>query len=165
MIKNLLEIIGKILEFIYDFLFDWSDDPYEEQEFIESEKAKHSLIRAENKSLETIKQEFELIEDTFGRKAADYIFGLRQEVNYLIKEHNLVPQNIIRVIIPPEKLEPGNINSKIFEETIEGIYSQYNMDVILKPGNINIISTESGKAFVEMELESYTVNEKLLSAV
>ena len=165
MIKTILEIIGKVFEFIYDFLFNWEDDPYEDQKFIEEEKLKHSLVKAENKNIEGIKQEYELISDAFGGRAADYLYSVKQEVNYLIDKHNLIKENTIRVVIPPEKLEPGNIKPGIFEEIIEGIYSQYNRDVILKPGKINIVGTATGKVFAEMEIESYAVNEDLLNAV
>ena len=165
MIKGIISIIGKVLEFIYDFLFNWEDDPYEEQEFIENEKVKHSNIKTENKDLNQNKYEYELISDVFGENAADYIYGLKQEVNYLVKNHNLIMENTIRVIIPPEKISSGNINSKVLEETIEGIYSQYNRDVILKPENLNVIGTDNGKVFVEMELSSYTVNQELLNTV
>ncbi len=165
MIKNLIELIGNVLEFIYDFLFDWEDDPFEEQEFIENEKLKHSMVKAENRSFEEIRSEFELIEDTFGEDAADYIFSLRKEVDFLVKKHNLVKENTIRVVIPPEKLIPGNLNPYIFEETIEGIYSQYNKDVILKPGKISVIATGTGQIVANLEIISYTVSEQLLNAV
>ncbi|OGH99915.1 MAG: hypothetical protein A2Y25_05485 [Candidatus Melainabacteria bacterium GWF2_37_15] len=165
MIKKIFELIGNVLEYIYDFLFDWSDEPYEEQSFIESEKAKHSLVRAENKPSDSIRQEYDLIEGAFGEKAAHYLFTLKQEVDYLINKHSLVKENTVRVVIQPEKLEVGNINPRIIEETIEGVYSQYNKDVILKPGKINIMGTQSGKVMAELEIESYTVNDNLLNAV
>ena len=165
MIKYIINLIGNILEYIYDFLFNWEDDPYEEQEFIQNEKLKHSLIKAEKKSPSAIKQEYELLEEAFGQKSADYVYRLKQEVDYLVKEHDLVKENTIKVIIPPEKIELVGMNSKIFEETIERVYAQLDRDVILKPGKINLIGTESGKIMAEMEIESYTVNQALLKAI
>ncbi len=165
MIKNFIELLGNILEYIYDFLFDWEDDPYEEQEFLRKEKLKHSLVKAENKKIDAIREDFELIQDTFGSGAADYLYSLKQEVSYLVEKHGLVKENTIKAVIPPEKIQMGNLKPAIFEETIEGIYSQYNRDVILKPGKINLISTGSGKVFAEMEIESYSVNQALLNTV
>jgi len=165
MMKNLIEMIGNIFEFIYDFIFDWEDDPFEEQEFIEKEKQKHAMVKAEKRSFEEIKSEYELIEDIFGEVAADYVINLRKEVDLLVNKHNLTQENVIRVIIPPEKLVPGNLNPYIFEETIEGIYSQYNRDVILKPGKITMMKTQNGQTIANLEVISFTINEQLLASV
>ena len=163
--KIILDIILKIFDYIYDFLFNWEDDPYEEENFIENEKIKHSIVKTPDKNIESNIREFKLIKNTFGTTAADYIFGLRQEVDYLIKKHGLVYENTIRVVIPPEKLNKGNLSPKILEETMESIYSQYNKDVILKPGKINVIGSGEKTFLVELEIENYTINEEILSTI
>lgn len=157
-VKNIFIIIGNILDYIYDFLFDWEDDPYEEKDFIENEKVKHSAVKEEHPAID--KQ----IEIAFGKKAANFVRETQKEVDFLIKEHNLVKENTIRVVLPPQKIDSAN-KAQIFEETIERVYNQYDEDVILKPGKINILSTDAGTVFAEMEIESYAVSNELLEAV
>ena len=171
-IQTILDIAAQIFVYIYEFIFVWEDDPYEGENFIENEKLKHSLSQADStlpnaasvKNNATIsiknRQDFDSLKNAFGVQTADYIFRLKEEVDLLVDKHGLVRENTIMVVIPPEKMKASLLGPDFFENTLERIYSQYEKDVILKPGNIKILNTAAGAFYAEVQIESYTVTEE-----
>jgi hypothetical protein len=82
-----------------------------------------------------------------------------------VEEHNLVHENTILVVIPPDRIKTRNLPPEVLEGTIERIYTQYNKDVILKPGAVKIMGSGTGTLFAEMEIESYAINDELLEVL
>jgi len=99
--------------------------------------------------------DIELLEKAFGEDAADYIDRLRNEVDYLLKEHNLKRMNSILTVIPPEKLAGTKLPVAAINGIIENIYAQFDGDVILRPGKINVFVNENGVRFAEMYIDCY----------
>ncbi len=181
--QTALGLIKQIFIYIYEFIFIWEDEPFQETDLIENEKRKHSLIKGSVNSLSesivhenstvTIKstisqkneQEYESIKNVLGKQTADYIVKLRQEADYVIKEHSLIQENSMVVVLSPEKINECILNPEFFEITLERIYSQYNEDVIFKPANIKIINTATGSFYAEIKIETYAVTQELLASV
>jgi len=99
--------------------------------------------------------DIELLETAFGEDAADYIDRLRNEVDYLVKEHNLKKMNSVLTVIPPEKLANAEIPAATINGIIENIYAQFDGDVILRPGKINVFVQDNGTRFAEMYIDCY----------
>ncbi len=174
----ILDIIIKIFAYIYDFLFNWEDEPYQEEDFLEKEKAKLSAVKqdtpfsgntSENNFTVSInnpnRNDFETLKSAFGIQTANYIYKLREEVDYLVKEHNLTQENSIMIVIPPEKMKTSLLGPEFFESTFERIYSQYDKDVILKPGKFKIIHNKAGAFYAEIRVDAYTVTQELLVSI
>ena len=107
-------------------------------------------------------EDIEQLETALGEDAADYIYRLREEVDYLVKEHNLKKMNSILTVLPPQKFTEGNISTlTIISGAIENIYAQFNGDVILRPGRINVFVNNSGIKFAEMYIDCYEPVEEL----
>ncbi len=173
------DIAKQVFAYIYDFLFNWEDEPFEDEAFLEDEKLKHSVAQintaenqfAENNSTVSIKnqptgknsKDYEYLKGIFGKQTADYIVNTRQEVDYLVKEHNLIRKNTIMVVIPPEKMRTSLLGPEFFEATLEKLYSQFNKDVILKPRNIRVINAKGDALYAEIQIEAFSVNEEVIS--
>jgi len=104
----------------------------------------------------------ELLETAFGEDAADYINQLRNEVDYLVKEHNLKRMQSILTVLPPQKLADANVPTAVINNVIENIYGQFDGDVILRPGKINVFVNDSGIRFAEMYIDCYKPVEELV---
>ncbi|OGH95802.1 MAG: hypothetical protein A2039_07265 [Candidatus Melainabacteria bacterium GWA2_34_9] len=104
----------------------------------------------------------ELLETAFGEDAADYINQLRNEVDYLVKEHNLKRMQSILTVLPPQKLAEANVPTAVINNVIENIYGQFDGDVILRPGKINVFVNDSGIRFAEMYIDCYKPVEELV---
>jgi len=174
------DVILKIIAYIYDFIFNWEDEPYYGNDFIEDEKLKHAAVQSgtsiskanlvENNATVSIQNEksssdFSLLAKVFGIQSASYIARLRDEVDYLVEEHHLVYENSIMVVIPPEKFRIGALGPNFFDAMLERLYSQYDNDVILKIGDINILDTTIRANYAEVEIVAYVVTEELLASV
>ena len=103
-----------------------------------------------------------MLETAFGEDAADYINRLRNEVDYLVKEHGLKKTQSILTVLPPQKLSDNNIPTAVINNVIENIYVQFDGDVILRPGKINVFVNNSGIRFAEMYIDCYKPIEELV---
>jgi len=176
-LKGFLDIVVLVVNYIYDFIFDWEDEPYEKK-FIENEKLKHSIklnntaitsLTEKNSTVSIIndanKKDFDNLKSAFGMQTADYIVNLRQEVDHLVKEHGLVQEDSMMVVISPENFRNSLLSPDFFETTLERIYSQCNKDVILKLGNIMILKTAVGVPYAEVQIETYSVSKEILASI
>jgi|GEM_PF-3140258 len=178
------DITVKVFDYIYDFLFNWEDEPYEYKELVQSEKLRQSALKTNDETsatrltqdsstvsiikssnFEQNKDYYETLVEDFGKQTAEYMFRQKEEVDYLIEKHGLVRENTFKVMIPPEKIGDDQLGPGYFETVIEKIYSQYNSDVILRPKNLRMLNTQGGIFYGELEVEAYTVTEDLLSTV
>ena len=103
-----------------------------------------------------------MLETAFGEDVTDYINRLRSEVDYLVKEHNLKRMQSILTVLPPQKLAEANMPVATINNVIENIYSQFDGDVILRPGKINVFVNDSGIRFAEMYIDCYKPVEELV---
>ena len=174
------DLLLQIIAYIYDFIFNWEDEPYYGNDFIKEEKLKHSVVQGGTKIFKetTIKDnatvsiqneknssDFNLLAKAFGIQSASYIERLRDEVDYLVEEHNLVCENSIMVVIPPERFRTSPLGPDFFDTMLERLYTQYDKDVILKIGNIKILNTIVSANYAEVEIIAYVVTEELLASV
>lgn len=174
-------ITKQIFAYIYDFLFNWEDEPFAEETFIKNEKLKHSAVKSDdsginpidNNSTVSIKNkiseknlvDYKKLKDSFGIQTANYIAGLRQEIDSLVEKHGLIRETTIMVVIPPEKMRTSLLGPEFFESTLERLYPQFEKDVILRPGNIRIVNTKNENLYAEIKIEAYAVNEEVLASV
>lgn len=107
-------------------------------------------------------EDAEMLETAFGEDATDYINRLRQETDYLVKEHNLKKMDSILTVLPPQKLAEVNVPVSTINGMIESIYAQFDGDVILRPGRINVFVNDKGIRFAEMYLDCYKPVEELI---
>lgn len=144
------------LDFI-DFLFDLEEDR-EELPFPDAPKS--ATLNDKNKTF--VSEDIELLETAFGTDAADYIDSLRKEADYLVQEHGLKRMNSIRTVLPPQQIAEANVAPAAINSMIESIYAQFDGDVILRPGKINVFVNNSGLRFAEMYIDCFKPIELLV---
>ncbi len=103
------------------------------------------------------------LEKAIGKNAANYIEKMREEVDFLVNEHELKYVDSILAVIPPQKLDETNLSSTVIENIIESIYNQYNEDVILRPGKINMFVNNGGEKIAEIYIDCYKPSEELIN--
>lgn len=103
-----------------------------------------------------------MLEVVFGKETAKYISSLRDNVNDLVKENTIEYADSVYVVMPPEKFPGDGLSPAIIDNIMESVYAQFNGDVILKPGKINVFITESGLKYAEMYIDYYKPTEEFV---
>ena len=107
-------------------------------------------------------KEIAFLEAAFGRDTAEYIQYLRQTVDDLVKENTLEYADSVYIVLPPEKFPGSGFSPAIIDNIIERVYAQFDGDVILKPGKINVLTTDGGHMYAEMYLDYYRPTEEFI---
>lgn len=154
-IKGIWDLFLDFIGFLFDL--DFGDD-IEETPFPDAPKSE--TLNDNNRVF--VSEDAEMLESAFGADAADYINSLRREVDYMVQEHGLKRMNSIRTVLPPQKLAEVNIPPATINSLIENIYSQFDGDVILRPGKVNVFVSDSGIRFAEMFIDCYKPVEMLV---
>jgi hypothetical protein len=158
-IGNFVKGIWQLFLDFIGFLFDLDltekepDNPFSNVPSLATLDDRNKIFAPEDK---------ELLETAFGEEATEYINNLRSEVDYLVKEHNLKRMNSILTVLPPQKLAESNIPVATINGMIESIYAQFDGDVILRPGKINVFIKDDGVRFAEMYIDCYKPIEELV---
>ena len=140
------------LDFI-GFLFDIDFNETDELENPFSNVPGSATLNDKNKIF--VSEDTEMIETAFGKDAARYINNLREEADYLVKEHGLQKTDSVVTVLPPQKLVEANLSPATINNIIENIYNQFDGDIILKPGRINVFVNDSGIRFAELYMDCY----------
>ncbi len=159
-ISNFIKGIGQLFLDFIGYLFDL-DFREKETENPFSNLPNSTNLKNKNRVFATSEDE-ELLETAFGEEAANYINNLRNEVDYLVQEHGLKKTNSILTVIPPERLAESNNFAITITGMIENIYSQFDGDVILRPGIVNVFENNNGVRFAEMYIDCYQPVEMLV---
>lgn len=154
-IKGIWQLFLDFIGFLFDL--DFSE---KEQENPFSNVPNSAELNDKNKLFAF--EDGELLETAFGEDSADYINRLRAEVDYLVKEHDLKQMDSILTVLPPQKLAEANVPVATINNVIENIYAQFNGDVILRPGKVNVFVNNSGIRFAEMYIDCYKPVEELV---
>lgn len=156
-----LEFIGYLLDI--EFIRD--EKPLEEP-FSNVSNAITAIEETKEKAFSPSKifapKEIALLESTFGRETAEYINSLRQQVEKLVADNTLEYVDSIYTVLPPEKFPGAAFSPAVIDNIIESVYSQFDGDIILKPGKINVFATENGLRYAEMYLDYYRPTEEFV---
>lgn len=153
LIKGIWQLFLKFIDFLFDT--DFKEENETENPF---SNIPDSAIPINNKNKVVLSEDQELIESAFGKDAAKYINKLRDEVDYLLKEHNLEKMDSIFTMIPPAQL----VSASAINNIIENIYMQFDGDVILRPGKINVFTSDAGIKFAEFYIDCYKPFDELV---
>jgi len=154
------DIWGLFLDFI-GFLFDLDlrEKPKEpEKPFPELPMP----VKVNNNATTLSAKDNDIPDAFFDEEAADFIVQLREEVDFLVKEHGLLRKNSILTVLPPQKLVENKISATTMNGIVENIYSQFDGDVILRPGRINVFVNDSGTKFAEMYIDIYQPQKEII---
>ena len=154
-IKGIWQLFLNFIGFLFDL--DFSE---KEPENPFSNVPSSATLNDKNKIFAS--EDTAMLETAFGEDVTDYINRLRNEVDYLVKEHNLKRMQSILTVLPPQKLAEANMPVATINNVIENIYSQFDGDVILRPGKINVFVNDSGIRFAEMYIDCYKPVEELV---
>ena len=154
-IKGIWQLFLNFIGFLFDL--DFSE---EEPENPFSNVPSSATLNDKNKIFAS--EDTAMLETAFGEDVTDYINRLRNEVDYLVKEHNLKRMQSILTVLPPQKLAEANVPTAVINNVIENIYGQFDGDVILRPGKINVFVNDSGIRFAEMYIDCYKPVEELV---
>lgn len=153
-IRDIWQIFLDLIGFIFDIDFkdEEEDNPFSN---IEDPNAENSSEKTTNPKRVFETREVQRLEAAFGAAAADFIINMRNEVDEVVKAHGLEYQDSILTVIPPEKLGKSDIHPAVINTMIESIYAQFDGDVILRPGKVNVFMTDEGMRFAEMYIDCY----------
>jgi len=149
-VKGVWKLFLDFIGFLFDL--DLNEKPKEpEKPFPELSQP----VKINNNATTLHAKDNEIPEAFFDDEAAEFIIQLREEVDFLVKEHGLQRKNSILTVLPPQKLSENKISVTTINGVIENIYSQFDGDVILRPGRINVFVNDSGVKFAEMYIDTY----------
>ena len=154
-IKGIWQLFLNFIGFLFDLDFSEKEpkNPFSNVPSSATLNDKNKIFASEDTAM---------LETAFGEDVTDYINRLRNEVDYLVKEHNLKRMQSILTVLPPQKLAEANMPVATINNVIENIYSQFDGDVILRPGKINVFVNDSGIRFAEMYIDCYKPVEELV---
>jgi len=102
--------------------------------------------------------------NAFGAATADYINSTREEVDNMIQEYGFQQIDSILAVIPPQKLSSADIPPSLIDSMIQSIYNQFDGDIVLRPGKINMFVNSNGEKIAEMYIDCYRLSEEFIKS-
>jgi hypothetical protein len=166
-LKGIFQLFLDFIGYIFDIDFRDDENPFPDADGtdLSDKKPTENVERITPKASKLLaNREIDRLQGAFGREAASYIVEMRNDADEVINKHELQYTDSILTVLSPERLGKTEVSPSVISGMIESIYAQFDGDVILRPGKINVFVTQEGSKFAEMYIDCYKPSEVLISS-